>query len=385
MDSEIFSIKHSSLHVYPLLVSEAEVERFPVRDHCPACGGKQSEQVAVELGGTAWTHVISVVQCGLCDHIYYLNPPDEQKILAYYADQWRKSRDERAISEKTVAVKTDGKMANLLAELAIEDRQRHILDVGCAMGNLLQGLKASGYEQLWGCEQNRSRGTIAADLLPGRVSLGGYSGVPEELRFDVIYSHHVVEHIYEPANFIAWAKERLAPDGVIAVFVPDAQSETSVGQALFLPHLHSFNVRSLEALGKWHGLEVRFWKGCRPQELCAVFFKAGSRAAFEAERFATPQERDPAERRDLLARLRGPWLEAIGDGPVYVTWHISSKIKRPDTLRRSYVRLNGLQGAYLVTLRRLFTLLRGAGLRKLSKLCFRGLRPLSNGKEQVAT
>jgi hypothetical protein len=145
-------------------------------------------------------------------------------------------------------------------------------------------------------------------------------------------------------------------DGFIALFMPNAEYETAIGQALFLPHLHSFTRESAVALGARYGYEAVFWSGGREDEIGIIYSKSKSAlSALKAEkdsRFFSLTQDEYVPKTFIMERLRKPWGEVANDSSsVVLSYHIVGFIKCPETRKRSYALLKGLKGFYIRGLR----------------------------------
>ena len=92
-----------------------------------------------------------------------------------------------------------------------------ILDVGCGNGAIARALIARGYD-VYGVDASESGIAIANAEAPGRFFvLDVASGeLPAELagrRFDFVISTEVIEHLYDPRGFIAFARRILKNGG----------------------------------------------------------------------------------------------------------------------------------------------------------------------------
>lgn len=129
----------------------------------------------------------------------------------------------------------------------------HILEVGCGQGeflNVLAGLtpaRLTGYDPAARAPIH-GRLRIVAESLPA----------PADDRANFVFSRMTLEHVVDPAAFIAAKLAWLAPGGVLAAQVPDAA--TTVRAALpcdfQYEHANYFCARSLAALFTRSGLVV---------------------------------------------------------------------------------------------------------------------------------
>lgn len=297
--------------------SEAEVAAFPRLDRCPACGSTTRATPLVQLGDASWRARVDLLQCADCEHLYYANPPPAEYFTRYYKQVWNAAQGESLRKPAALKPKVSRKLVSLANEMGKTDRAMAVLEIGCGLGGMLIGLAEAGYANLYGTEASDYRAAVSAKRFPGRVFAGGYQSVPDGLDFDLIFSNHVVEHIYAPREALRWMTARLRPGGVIVIIVPESSGEPVLNQALFLPHLHSFSHRSLAAMGKSCGLDCVYWKGANaPYETAAVFFRPSERPALARDRFDTPDTiRAPA--RPQAERFRALLQPAGAAGSIH--------------------------------------------------------------------
>jgi 2-polyprenyl-3-methyl-5-hydroxy-6-metoxy-1,4-benzoquinol methylase len=112
---------------------------------------------------------------------------------------------------------------------------RRVLDVGCANGSFGESLKRSraGVE-VWGVEPTKSAAAVAKSKLD-RVVEGVFdsqTSLPTG-SFDCILFNDVLEHMLAPELALRYAKELLAPGGVIVASIPNIRSFPIVWQLMF--------------------------------------------------------------------------------------------------------------------------------------------------------
>ena len=103
--------------------------------------------------------------------------------------------------------------------LAVPDRGKRVLDVGCGGGTLLRTLARLGFEHVDGVDPLLSRSIVddGVRLMAGELaSVTGY--------YDVVMFHHSLEHIPAQVQVLAEARQRLAPGGVVLVCIPTCDS-----------------------------------------------------------------------------------------------------------------------------------------------------------------
>ncbi len=95
-----------------------------------------------------------------------------------------------------------------------------LLDIGAGTGDFLAAVKAKNWS-VSGVEPNRNARNLASTKSINLVD--NISDVVQE-QFNVITMWHVLEHIYDLDEMLAFLKSRLATDGVLFVAVPNFKS-----------------------------------------------------------------------------------------------------------------------------------------------------------------
>ncbi|MBC7603999.1 MAG: class I SAM-dependent methyltransferase [Ramlibacter sp.] len=94
-----------------------------------------------------------------------------------------------------------------------------ILDFGCGTGNLLHYLRSNGFERLVGYDMFCKKRRLDPDL---QIS----DQQPVELAgsFDLVMSHHALEHVPQPLETLSILKSYLRPGGCVLIRIPVAGS-----------------------------------------------------------------------------------------------------------------------------------------------------------------
>src|SRR4051794_13462731 len=104
-----------------------------------------------------------------------------------------------------------------------------VLEVGCGDGTLLSLLEQRGFGDRIGIDPGRAAaGSGRADVVSGYFP-GDLPAAHRERDFDLIVLRHVLEHIEQPAAFVAALAARLAPGGELWIEVPDLDATLETG------------------------------------------------------------------------------------------------------------------------------------------------------------
>ena len=224
-------------------------------ERCIACGS--------EAAPLFQRKEMAVVRCLGCALEWQRPFPSAQRLRELYAGDYFVRWGARAPAgfERVRAIK-QASGRELLAELARLRPGGRLLDLGCAMGFLLEAAEQAGF-QGHGLDLNPEAIGIAKRRFGDRVALGelGDAAFPG-LRFDAISLIDVLEHVPDPAALLGRVRERLAPGGALAALLPNAASLTrrvmgSRWQHYTPEHLFFWNPAALSRLLESSGFQLR--------------------------------------------------------------------------------------------------------------------------------
>lgn len=123
-----------------------------------------------------------------------------------------------------------------------------VLDVGCGRGDFAKGFKDLGME-VFGIDREIGD----SETLKGiEVKLADFENTPfpfDSDKFDFVFSKSVIEHLWEPENFIKESYRVLKPGGRIIIMTPDWQSQRCIFYDDYT-HRHPYTKTGLEDLLK---------------------------------------------------------------------------------------------------------------------------------------
>lgn len=137
-----------------------------------------------------------------------------------------------------------------------------LLDVGCSFGNFLMLMRELGWDVL-GLEPHQEVAQIAEECVGVRVLPTSLetSGLPDE-SFDAVTASHVIEHVYDPVQFLQNCAKLLKPGGRLVVVTPNIHS---LGHRIFRHrwfalehprHLYLFSALTLNMVAQRAGLRI---------------------------------------------------------------------------------------------------------------------------------
>ena len=111
---------------------------------------------------------------------------------------------------------------------------RRLLDVGCADGAFGEALKKTREIEVWGVEPTKSAAAKAKMKLDMVVEgiFDPHAGLPTG-SFDCVLFNDVLEHMVAPEVALRYARQLLAPGGVVVASIPNIRSFPTIWRLVF--------------------------------------------------------------------------------------------------------------------------------------------------------
>jgi 2-polyprenyl-3-methyl-5-hydroxy-6-metoxy-1,4-benzoquinol methylase len=225
---------------------------------CNLCGERQNARLftAPDLLLNRKNVQATFVRCASCGMIYQNPRPTIEEMQQHYPPEYESYLEihnnhiswlmDQAINYGTV------KRGRFIVKYKHSGR---LLDVGCATGFFLNGMRSQGDWELHGVEINPYAAEIARDRYGLKVCTGTLieAAYPAHF-FDVITMWDVLEHLHQPLENLREIERILKPDGLLVLRVPNV---SSLDAKLFKRywagydaprHLYVFSPRTLEEL-----------------------------------------------------------------------------------------------------------------------------------------
>jgi 2-polyprenyl-3-methyl-5-hydroxy-6-metoxy-1,4-benzoquinol methylase len=179
---------------------------------CPCCSvGSGDIALSFDYAGVAYR----LRRCAHCASIYYDPPPAMDYRTHTAGEHALRDYVEMNCSVDTLA-------ANLMGGIAGMPAGR-LLDVGCGYGFAADIARRVAGWQVLGVEPStygrRGAAELHLDILADFVGPGHPL---EKERFDAVFASEVLEHVEEPAKFVAFFVGLLKPGGRLVLSTPDA-------------------------------------------------------------------------------------------------------------------------------------------------------------------
>jgi len=156
-------------------------------------------------------------RCRSCDLIFFkqVSRADNIKLLHYYRDKYDSecSNDQNAELRKSLYTR-------IIKDIEQYKAPGRLLDVGCGRGHFLIEAKAKGWH-VTGVDPSIHSIRHARQLIQDAAVLGTLKDLNPDLRFDVITSLNVLDHLSEPWVETARMKTFLSPGGILYLRFPN--------------------------------------------------------------------------------------------------------------------------------------------------------------------
>ncbi len=221
---------------------------------CNLCGARDTKTVST------WDRRLKRMTTVICEGCGLLRTdpmPTEDELNAYYGSLYRfdyqlggkkpprfhRVRSARYALERAAYIRP-----------AIKPGAQ-LLDFGSGGGEFLAAMKAVGCDVI-GIEPGESYATYARNQHGVDVIAACWRDVSlKEKSFDIVTTHHVLEHLREPVDALIKMASWLKDDGVLYVSVPDMLAGTTPAYERFhFAHVHGFVPETLRRAGRRAGL-----------------------------------------------------------------------------------------------------------------------------------
>lgn len=195
---------------------------------CPMCGAEASAPL-VRTGDLLFPGdaEFQLVSCSHCGHIYQNPRPTPAAIGSFYPEAYHpflSAIEDEASPLRRLDRAFGLRMRCQAVQRAAGRRPGRLLDVGCATGVFLDGMRRLGW-----AVQGVEPSAYAAGYARRRFGLEVFEGLLEEARlpeatFDAITMWDVLEHVHEPRPVLAELARLLRPGGLLVLSLPNPDS-----------------------------------------------------------------------------------------------------------------------------------------------------------------
>ncbi len=230
-----------------------------VSTRCPAC--RQNGGTVLNTRDGKSGEPLQVVQCAHCG-IGHVEPmPTAEALEAWYSAHYRQDY-KGAVSPRLPHVLRAARLALERWDWASARMGAHMpaysLDIGASSGEWVYLMQSLGLAAR-GIEPHQGYAAFARESLGLNIVTGSLQQRLPEIplgSFDLVTMFHVLEHLCDPVEMLRAIAQRLSPQGLLFVEVPDVASLSSPRNTFFRAHTLYFSAHSLRAVAAAAGLEV---------------------------------------------------------------------------------------------------------------------------------
>jgi SAM-dependent methyltransferase len=199
------------------------------------------------------TALSDIVRCTSCGHMQLDRLPQASDL----ADAYEKAASSDYVDEEAGQRATAGA---LLDEIEQHVAPGALLDLGCWVGFTLAEARRRGWETQ-GVEPSAFASSYARERLGLEVKTADlFDAELPERHFQAVFLGDVIEHLPDPGDALDRITPLLAPDGVVALALPDAGSRVArlMGPrwwSIIPTHVQYFTRGSVRTLLEAHGYE----------------------------------------------------------------------------------------------------------------------------------
>lgn len=167
-----------------------------------------------------------IVECSDCKFRFTQNPPDESVIGPYYetSKYISHSADSTTLINRVYYAVRDNMLAQKYKLIRQYTDGKNFIDIGCGLGYFLNYIKQKN-NTVFGIEKSESTAAIVRDKFNITVESPEFFLENKiEKKYDVVSMWHVLEHLYNPKNYISSIQKIIHDQSIIIIALPNHQS-----------------------------------------------------------------------------------------------------------------------------------------------------------------
>ena len=222
--------------------------------NCPNCNSGSFEPFLLCKDYTVSGEIFHIVSCKACGFKFTNPRPSNEEIGKYYKsdDYISHSNTSKGIISKLYKIVRNYTLKGKLSLIAKHSQKGNLLDYGCGTGMFLSVAKSSTWNA-YGIEPDSGARKFATEDNKMTVyeDLKSADSALKETQFNCITLWHVLEHVMDLYETIAWFNSKLNSNGALIIAVPnytsyDAKYYREFWAAYDVPrHLYHFDQKTM--------------------------------------------------------------------------------------------------------------------------------------------
>jgi hypothetical protein len=297
---------------------------------CPVCGGAPQPLLSLsrqpiyqhpvpadaQVPGP-YTVDLSWVRCANCAHAWQAEF-DEGLLETIYRSHYYTP------APGGIAMQFRNDFMSAMESFGLLSVRTTLLEIGASDGDVLAEMKArTGARNAYAFEPNKENAIIAGSRgLQVYEAFFGQDSARQALDpVDMVYSRHVIEHVFEFADFFAGINATVTPGADLILETPSLDHHASLGSLapFHVEHVHVFSLRSLATLAQRFGWALTRNVVTVDGNLIAAFRRNGAQNAGVVD-LAPPQLEGLQAAADAFSRR----LRKLVEGRRLIFWGAGS-------------------------------------------------------------
>lgn len=262
------SVSSEQTRLIKLVKSKLNNQEYKLEENQCPCGAKQQDILISEID--RYGLPLNSVLCLNCGTVRFNPYLDQASLSDFYTHIYRKmygmdiqkgSYEGYFLNQRSYAKKVFALSQNFLFP------ESWICEVGCGGGGALQFFQQKGY-QVAGCDYDIAAIKFGTQQGVSNLFYGSLDTIDKNLagvQFDLIYLHHVFEHLSDPVHFLKTCQSYLKPTGKIMIIVPDISRIDQFGHPpaignllmyLHIAHKYNFSLEGIQRIGQEAAYQV---------------------------------------------------------------------------------------------------------------------------------
>jgi len=183
---------------------------------CPICNDRSEKKFLCNVTLVFGTE-FDLVECGKCGVIYFSPMPTQRQLSEFYSATYYdfdRGREE-------------GKGMAFAHSLKRWKRHGRFIDVGCATGFFINGIRNNSQWEVCGTDFGESAVRYARDVLKLNVVQGDLADAHfPDAHFDYVHVNNVLEHVLDPLSLLQECRRIIKPDGIFFLSVPNGYNDS---------------------------------------------------------------------------------------------------------------------------------------------------------------